>query len=251
MEKSMYQSMYETETYHWYFKAKYEIVLNLLKKYGLGKNTQLNIIDFGCGCGKMLQYLSQYGNAEGIDFSDEAILYCKQSFDGAIEKEDLETYISEKKYDYGLALDVLEHIKNDFQALLNIRNAMGREGICIITVPAFMCLWSEHDKNCMHQKRYKKKQLVELVSASGFKVEFCSYYNFWFFPIVFLFRKIENMFRINNSGSRLEYGFSDGTINNILYKIFVSEKKRLCKQRSFPFGVSLICVARNNKEGIK
>ena len=86
----MYQSMYETETYHWYFKAKYEIVLNLLKKYGLGKNTQLNIIDFGCGCGKMLQYLSQYGNAEGIDFSDEAILYCKQSFDGAIEKADLE-----------------------------------------------------------------------------------------------------------------------------------------------------------------
>ena len=43
----------------------------------------------------------------------------------------------------------------------------------------------------------------------------------------------------------------DNEINNILYKIFVSEKKRLCKQRSFPFGVSLICVARNNKEGIK
>lgn len=251
MEKSMYQSMYETETYHWYFKAKYEIVLSLLKKYGLDKNNRSNIIDFGCGCGRMLQFLSEYGTTEGVDFSDKAILYCKKNFDGALAKADLETYSSDKKYDYGVALDVLEHTRNDLRTLINIRNAISQNGICVFTVPAFMCLWSEHDKNCMHQRRYRKKQLIDQVSASGFKVEFCSYYNFWFFPIVFLLRKIENLFRVNNSGSRIEYGFKDGLINDILYKIFVSEKTRLCKNRTFLFGVSLICIARNidGKEG--
>jgi hypothetical protein len=37
MKKEMYHRMYQTETYHWYFKAKYEIVLSLLKKYGIKK----------------------------------------------------------------------------------------------------------------------------------------------------------------------------------------------------------------------
>ncbi|MCI9480677.1 MAG: class I SAM-dependent methyltransferase [Lachnospiraceae bacterium] len=244
MKKEMYKSMYETETYHWYFKSKYEIVLGILEKYGLKKKSDYQIVDIGCGCGVMLEVLSKYGAVTGIDFSEEALEYCRMNFSGRLEQADLQRYVSNKMYDYGIALDVLEHVEDDRKALINIKNMLNKGAVCVITVPALNMLWSAHDKNCMHKRRYTKPQLENLIKASGLKVEYCSYYNFWFFPIVFLVRKIENLLKLDNSGSRLEYGFSDSFLNYLLYRIFVSEKYRICAHKNFFIGVSLICVIR-------
>lgn len=244
MKDEMYQSMYETETYHWYFKSKYEIVLSILEKQGMKKKSGTDIADYGCGCGAMLEYLSEYGTVTGFDFSKEALQYCKRSFQGRLEQVDLENYCEEGRYNYGVALDVIEHIGDDKKALRNIYHAMREDGICVITVPAFMGLWSMHDENCMHKRRYTKKKLTETVAAAGFEIEYISYYNFWFFIPVYFVRKLENLFHFDNTGSRMENSFKDDWLNQLMYRIFSSEKKRMNKGRAFPFGVSLICMAR-------
>lgn len=244
MEQEMYQSMFEIETYHWYFKAKYEIVVNLLKAYGLKKEEHPKIIDFGCGCGLMLKTLSFYGDIEGIDFSEEALKFCKKNFNGRLYNYDLEKMNLSSQYNYGIALDVLEHVPDDSLAIRNIQNSLTENAICIFTVPAFRHLWSQHDENCMHMRRYNKKELVECISKEGFEILYCSYYNFWLYFPVLLIRKMELFFNIKNEHSRIECNFKEGVVNTLLYKIFVSEQKRMLKRKIYPFGVSLICVAK-------
>lgn len=249
MKEGMYQSMYETETYHWYFKSKYEIVLAVLENAGLRKHSEVDIGDFGCGCGLMLEKLALYGKPVGMDFSDEALQYCRLNFSGELVQVDVEKYDEKDKFDYCIALDVIEHVKNDSLALKNINNSLRDDGVCVITVPAFMCLWSKHDENCMHYRRYDKKKLESCVANGGFDIKYISYYNFWSFIPVFLVRKLENLFHLKNSGSRLEYGFKkDGFVNNVLYHIFSSEKKRIIKDKTYPFGVGLICLAKKGEK---
>lgn len=245
MEKEMYQSMYETETYHWYFKSKYEIVLSALEKAGLRKASGAEIVDFGCGCGLMLENLLQYGNVVGVDFSEDALQYCRMNFNGELIQADIEKYNAINKYDYAVALDVLEHVECDEIALKNIYNALREGGVCIITVPALMCLWSQHDENCMHRRRYDKKMLEKRIKSCGFDIEYLSYYNFWSFLPVWLIRKVENLLHLDNRGSKLEYGFKKGgVINDTLYHIYSSEKRRITKGKEYPWGVSLICIAK-------
>lgn len=245
MEKEMYQSMYETETYHWYFKSKYEIVLSTLEKAGLKKNSGVDIADFGCGCGLMLENLLQYGKPIGMDYSEEALQYCKLNYNGELLQVDIEQYDETDRFDYAVALDVIEHVEHDTLAMTNIFNSLHDNGVCVVTVPALMSLWSKHDENCMHCRRYNKEMLEKCIIESGFEVEYISYYNFWSFVPVWVIRKIQNILRLDNQGSKLEYGFKkDGIVNNILYRIFSSEKKRITKGKAFPCGVSLICIAR-------
>ena len=106
MKKEMYKSMYETEDYHWYFKSKREIVLGLLDKYA---EKGCKIIDLGCGCGLMLGKLQQYGEVSGVDFSKEAIEYCKTSFSGELYQGNLEDVKLPQIYDWAVMLDVPKH----------------------------------------------------------------------------------------------------------------------------------------------
>lgn len=68
MKSYMYDSMYRQGLTHWWFRGKQEIVLGLLDSFY--DPSQGSLIDFGCGCGAMLQALSRYGTVTGADFSE-------------------------------------------------------------------------------------------------------------------------------------------------------------------------------------
>lgn len=73
----MYDNMYLTDTYHWWFRGKREIVLGLAEPV-LSAAEKIKSIDFGCGCGMMLGELARYGEVAGADFSPRALEYCKE-----------------------------------------------------------------------------------------------------------------------------------------------------------------------------
>lgn len=68
MKQEMYDNMYLTDTYHWWFRGKREIVLGLAEPV-LSAAEKIKSIDFGCGCGMMLGELARYGEVAGADFS--------------------------------------------------------------------------------------------------------------------------------------------------------------------------------------
>ena len=213
MKSYMYDSMYRQGLTHWWFRGKREIVLGLLDSFY--DPSQGSLIDFGCGCGLMLQALSHYGPVTGADFSEQ--------------------------YQVGVALDILEHIQADQTAAENIYRALAPGGKCVITVPANQWMWSAHDENCMHVRRYSRETLQSLLLNSGFEVEYISYYNFFLFLPIAAVRILAKLFHLDQDSS-MENKTRDGWVNELLYQIFRAERTWIGARRHFPFGVSLIAL---------
>lgn len=245
MKKELYDDMYRQESFQWSFRAKYDIVIKTLINEGLTDVRNPLICDFGCGCGFMMKLLSAYGTVVGFDFSDDAIEYSRQTFTGEAELRqiDLEKYNEMDRFDYGVVLDVIEHIKHDELALKNIYGSVKAGGVVVITVPALMSLWSQHDENCMHWRRYGRAELEDKVKKAGFKVKYCGFYNFYAFFPAYIVRKFQKIFRIDNSDDHIESGFKDNWLNRFMCGVMHHEGRMMNKGYHYPIGFSLMCVA--------
>ena len=80
-------------------------------------------------------------------------------------------------FDSVIFINVLEHIQNDEFALKSAHQILSPEGKLVIFVPALSWLFSSFDSSIGHFRRYHKKNLVSLVSESGFKIERCHYFD--------------------------------------------------------------------------
>jgi phospholipid N-methyltransferase len=77
---------------------------------------------------------------------------------------------------YGV--NVLEHIENDANALKNLYKTLNKNGKLILLVPAKKSAYTKLDKKLGHFRRYEKKELINLLTDSGYKVERVYYFNF-------------------------------------------------------------------------
>lgn len=82
---------------------------------------------------------------------------------------------------YGLdtvvALNVIEHIKEDVEALRCIAGMLRRGGRAIILVPAFQALYGSLDQELGHVRRYTRRTLGDRMRLAGFRVESTFYFN--------------------------------------------------------------------------
>ena len=147
-----------------------------------------------------------------------------------------------KRYDLVLAADVVEHIKNDKQAIQNFYNFLKKNGHILITVPAFNFLFSNKDITLKHFRRYKKSNIRELLNKN-FQIKKLSYFNF------FLFLPIALSILILKVKKTKFIKFAETTpINwvNITFKNIFLLEKYLLRFLNFPFGISIIALAKKN-----
>ena len=237
----MYRIFSEIQKKHWWFVTRKNIVLDFIDRY-LTKDDQVKVLDIGCGSGLMLNALEEVGETFGMDMSDEAICFSKEIFNGRVEKGVLPDQLpyQDNFFDLITALDVIEHIDNDIDSIRALRSLLVPGGKCILTVPAYMFLWSSHDEMNQHKRRYTLSKLNEKLVQAGFTVEKISYYNTLLFPVVFLVRMLNNVLRRDGSSDMNMPGF---VMNYVLKKIFGVEKY-LLRYFNLPFGVSVLAVVR-------
>jgi hypothetical protein len=113
-------------------------------------------------------------------------------------------------------------------------------GRSLLFVPAFMFLWGVQDDISNHRRRYTAAGLKEAVSQAGFEVERLTYANITFFVPILLGRLL---MRLTGYRPASENNLTVGFMNGILGSIFGLEAP-LLRYLSFPFGVSIVCVAR-------
>lgn len=89
-----------------------------------------------------------------------------------------------QKFEFAVAMDVFEHIEDDFSAIRNLHSHLSEGAQIFITVPSFQFLWSSHDIHNQHFRRYSMKQLIDLLESNGFKIDNKRYWNsILIFPI--------------------------------------------------------------------
>ena len=241
MNIDMYRIFFEIQKKHWWFVTKKNIVLDVIDRH-INKSADTKVLDIGCGSGLMLNALEDVGQTFGMDMSDEAISFSKEIFNGDVGKGFLPDHIpyEENFFNLIIALDVIEHVDRDIDSLRAMRSRLVSGGKAVITVPAYMFLWSKFDELNEHKRRYTLTELNTKLVQAGFTVEKISYFNTLLFPIVFAVRMLNNVLQ-RDGASDVE--MPNWPLNFALEKIFGLEKY-LLKFVNLPFGVSILAVVR-------
>lgn len=236
MEKFAYEEMAKNQETHWWFAARRNIIKMLIEKFSPTKNPK-DILEIGAGTGANLEMLLSFGKVTAVEPNEVARKNISEKFgekvtiiDGKIPDN---LNLKNKKFDLICLLDVLEHIEDDKAALEEIKKILNSEGKIILTVPAFQFMWSDHDKNLHHFRRYNRKDLRNLIQSSGLTVIEIGYFNFLLFPLAFLARIIARKSVAKKPNSFL---------NEVFYKVFSYEKFFLKNRLFFPFGLSLYAI---------
>lgn len=146
---------------------------------GLGMDTNhigggsSSVVEFGAGTGALAEvWRSEFGmDPICIEIDPELIEILKAK--GFITSESTRDLSSEISFIY--TSNVLEHIEDDVNALIKIRERMQQGGKIAIYVPALPMLFSDLDRKVGHFRRYEKKELVHKVKMAGFEIEKCFY----------------------------------------------------------------------------
>jgi SAM-dependent methyltransferase len=246
MQQHTYSIMHRVEETHWWFVGRRKIIESFLVRVCAELNASsrkepLKILDVGCGTGANLEMLSQFGRAEGVDVSAEALEFCRERGLRQVKQGAAEALPYEKdSFDLVTGLDVVEHLDDDVAGLKEMRRVLRPGGEVVLFVPAFMFLWGVQDDISNHRRRYTMAGLKAVVSKAGLEIGSASYVNLSFFAPIFFGRLL---MRVTGIRPASENNITIGALNGILGKLFGAERF-LLRYFNFPFGVSIICVAR-------
>ncbi len=241
MDKQNYAAEKILEDYHWWYTGRKSILKNILNHY-IGKSGEIKILEIGCGSGGNLDFLSKYGDLSAIELNDDARIHAKSKNICKVAYGKLPNDIPfDEKFDIICLFDVLEHIEEDDLSLQTIYKYLKKGGKVIITVPAFMFLWSNHDVLSHHKRRYSKSKINNMLRYTGFTVNYSSYFNSLLFPIILIIRLLEKL--INSNIRKNDLRQENKIINYVFKKIF-SIESILLPSISLPIGVSIISIGK-------
>lgn len=139
------------------------------------------VLEFGSGAGALLNDLSKLG------FSCAAVETSPEAFELAayINRDNTNVKIYrevqsdwESGFDICMALEVLEHIEDDQEALMQWAALIKPGGKLILSVPAHQKRWTDHDVWAGHCRRYEREGLMKLLEKSGFSIDHIESYGF-------------------------------------------------------------------------
>jgi len=221
------------------FRAKSleKIIIKLLNK-------DYEILDLGCGsCGLTLSLLKNGYKVTSVDNSEEMLEMGREILQknglsaSRVYKSDIASFTdkNKNKFDCLICLDVIEHIKDDHDALLQIHRLIKKGGLLVLSVPAHQNLYGPKDVELGHYRRYSKKDLNNKLRNSGFNVKMIRFWNFTGAIITWMYIKILNK-RIAEDFRYKEKSFK----TKILKWYFTLFENRIRP----PFGLTLLVMAK-------
>lgn len=246
MEKNEYKLLFQLEENYWWYSSLRKLVFKMLSKAGLKKNPNKKILDVGCGTGMLLKKLEGYGNAQGIDISENALQFSRERKVKVTKASIDKIPFKNNSFDFVTVMNVLYHKKVDEKkAVRELNRVLKKHGFLLINEAAFDFLFSTHDIAVHGARRYTKNQLVKLLSDSGFKVRETRYWTTFFFIPVALIRIIKKLLNKKNSFTKSDLKIPNPFLNAVLIKIMDFESFFL-DLIPVPFGVSIMILAEKN-----
>lgn len=158
-----------------------------------------NLADTGSGDGYLAasvakRYPEASVTAIDINYTHDLLEHLEQDKPANLQfTKDIRHIPSNHPADAILLMDVLEHIgqpENLLKELLQLK-CISQDTKFIITVPAFQQLFSVHDRNLGHFRRYNLKQLKALLDPLSLQTEHSGYFFNSLLPVRLLQKLIE------------------------------------------------------------
>jgi len=240
MRETAYREHYEVEDRHWWFRGRWAVVEALLARTPLPPDPR--ILDAGCGTGGYLRRYARIGRATGVDPAPEAVRFCRERGLESVERAGLEDLpFEDGSFDLIAATDVIEHIAAEETALRELRRVAAPGAALLLTVPAYMWLWSEEDENLHHQRRYTRPRLRRAVERAGWEPRIATYFNSLLLPPIALARRLPR----REGDGRAELDRTPAALDGPLSLPMRLEARLIRAGVGLPAGVSVGIVCRN------
>ncbi len=223
--------------------ASRELCVQFLKKYDRSKKK--NILEIGCSSGNLIKNIIQLNKYFyiGSDAIKSYIYKLSSEYQNIpfIIFDLLKNPFKKSICDVVIMLNVLEHIKDDDKALLEVNKILNNDGILIIEVPSGKFLYDEYDRKLLHFRRYNMKDIEKKLVKAGFKIEKKTHLGFVVYPFFVLVKLFNKLFTNKNIVVK-----QAKASNNILLKILFNIEKKL-QNIYLPFGIRCFICARKIK----
>jgi SAM-dependent methyltransferase len=244
MDATLYDQLHRIEHTHWWFRARRHIVWSLVRRYIDGNpNRRLQVCELGCGTGGNLAAIADEHDVVGIECSSKALAYARQTLGSRVRFGSLphEIDLPPASFDVVLLTDVLEHIDDDVSAARTALTLLRPGGIVVATVPAYQWLYSPHDAQHHHFRRYSKPRFRSLWAVPHCSSLLLSHYNSLLFAPAAAVRLMAKLRSPQQATSGLQV--PPQLMNGLLAKVMRSEAN-LIGRVPIPFGLSLVSVTR-------
>jgi SAM-dependent methyltransferase len=252
MDTVAYEQFERLEGRHWWLRGRRAVFFGVLDHL-LDRDRPLRSLDVGCGFGFMVEDLSRYGPAAGLDFFADAVQACRRRGVERVLVSSASTLpAADGTHDLVTFFDCIEHLDDDRAALREAHRILRPGGRVVVTVPAYQFLYANNDRVARHRRRYTVGQVRARLEATGFEVDKATYVNTYLFPLILpavLALKLKERLRprAEDPTTNLTHPVP-GPLNELLFRIFASERLAL-RWVSFPFGHSIFVLARRKPGG--
>lgn len=240
MKPSVYEKMRQTDEVHWWFVARRKILRAALARLALPRDAR--VLEVGCGPGGNLEMLQAFGAVSAMEMDRSACQVASDRSGIEVVQGSLPDALpfEAQSFDLIAALDVIEHVEQDRESVAALARLLKPGGAMIVTVPAYAWLWSEHDEEHHHKRRYVRAEVAKLMRAAQLDVIKCGYFNTLLFPLVALIRTTKKLFGFPRGS---DDDMPGALVNNVLQRIMASERA-LIRLFPLPFGSSILCIGR-------
>jgi SAM-dependent methyltransferase len=246
-DPAAFATLAKFEGHHFWFEMRNRLLLGLLRRHFPRAGSLLEI---GCGNGNVLACLHGRGNwarVVGVELHLSGLRVARSRLPPEVELVQLEgtTVPATHVFDVIGAFDVLEHIEDDQAALREMHRALKPGGGAMIAVPQHPRLWSASDELAHHQRRYRRGELEQKLSAAGFEVVFSSSYIVLLLPMLIVNRFLPPRREKDRSALDREMQLAP-SVNSMLGAITSAEVALTLAGARWPVGGSRIVVARRH-----
>lgn len=181
MDRVEVEAMLKQEDRHWWYRGRRRIVCEELAQ--LPHGPEVRVLDAGCGSGRLLDELRDYGHVTGLDLNPDSVEIARsRGHEDVVQGPVEELPWPDETFDLVISLDMVEHTADDRVTLRELRRVTKRGGHFLMTVPAIRALWSSHDIFNNHHRRYDRRSLRMLAAETGWTVERMTYFNSLLLP---------------------------------------------------------------------
>jgi SAM-dependent methyltransferase len=240
MDPRYEQDTLALEEGHWWYRGRRRIVRETVSALDLPRPA--DILDAGCGSGRNLVELAPFGRLTGLEPSHASAEVARSRGVAEVVESGIEQMpFASESFDLVLCLDVIEHIADDVEALGELRRVARPGGRLLVTVPAYQALWSSHDVQNQHRRRYDRRTLLRAATAARWRPMRTTHFNSLLLPAAAAVRLLDRP-SSGNGENRSELDRTPERLNWLFELPLRAEAALLRGGRRIPAGLSLMAV---------
>jgi len=188
MDAEQYERMDRVEAELWWYRALHARLIATLG------GVRGKVLDAGCGTGGFLAALALARPdlaLTGCEFDPYAASLARRKGSAVVVGSVHDLPFEAQTFDAVVSADVLCHAGVEARpALAEMRRVLRPGGVLVVNMPAYMWLFSEHDRRVRNVLRVSAGEMAAMLHAAGFARTRTKYWNGLLLPLMILRRKI-------------------------------------------------------------